>query len=733
MLPPPIFAVFANPLMLWGLGAASLPILIHLLNKRKFREVPWAAMRFLMSAIQKNQRRVKIEQWLLLAIRTLIIILVVTAMAKPFLEQMGAVDLFQGQTRHWVLVLDGSLSMDYRVAEAQRFEQAKEIARRLVKDARRADAISVVLMADPPKVIIKEPAINKEAVDSEIAAITLPHGGTDLTATFRKIDEVLESSSIPRKEVVFLTDLQKASWQRPDLKGNDDGLKTILARLESKRARSQVIDLGAAGGKNRAVVSLAIDPPIVTVGAPVVAKATVKNFGREPSDIKVRLSIGDQIVEEQSIRLGAGMDETVGFRTRFPAAGTTPLVVSIDDDALKLDDARRIVVPVRESVNILLVDGDPKSEAFRSETDFLAQALNPDLDPSADPSEASAIHTTVVPEARLSLEDLGTYDAVVLCNVASFTEAQVSALEAFMKQGGGLVVFAGDQVQPDNYDRLLYKDGKGLLPAAYGATVGDPAKQETPFGFDPLGFKHPIISDFADTTAGEQASVTGVKTSRYLKLKMPKDSTARVALGFTNGDVAVVEAPRHRGRVVQVATSADRDWTTWPLHPSFPPVMEQIVLLAASGKFEDRNVRVGQPLLQAFPPTATGAEAGVTRPGGKKAATKLRSAGDVSQFTFDDTDLSGVYNVEIGSPLNLKTAFAANPDPIESDPAKLDENGLKQAVPNWKFFYDNDWHGLEKNATSLGARGEIHRPLLWTVLILLLVESVLGWWFGHYR
>ena len=67
--------MFANPLMLWGLAGASLPILIHLLNRRKFREERWAAMRFLLAAIRKNQRRVRIEQWLLLAIRTLIILL----------------------------------------------------------------------------------------------------------------------------------------------------------------------------------------------------------------------------------------------------------------------------------------------------------------------------------------------------------------------------------------------------------------------------------------------------------------------------------------------------------------------------------------------------------------------------------------------------------------------------------------------------------------------------------
>src|SRR3954454_19368199 len=101
---------FANPALLWGAAAASLPIIIHLLNRRKFREMQWAAMRFLIAAMRKNSRRIRIEQWILLGIRTLLILLVVSAMAKPFLESLGALPILAGQRTHNVLVLDGSLS-----------------------------------------------------------------------------------------------------------------------------------------------------------------------------------------------------------------------------------------------------------------------------------------------------------------------------------------------------------------------------------------------------------------------------------------------------------------------------------------------------------------------------------------------------------------------------------------------------------------------------------------------
>src|SRR5262249_33747552 len=162
------------------------------------REVPWAAMRFLLAAIRKNRRRIRIEQWILLAVRTLIILLVVGAMAKPFLESFGAV--IAGRRVHRVLVVDASLSMGYASGGTSRFDQAKAVAAQLVKDSRRGDAISVVLMGEPPRVVIGDPSPNLKEVEKEIAELAISHGGTDLSATFEAIDRVLEASPIAHKE-----------------------------------------------------------------------------------------------------------------------------------------------------------------------------------------------------------------------------------------------------------------------------------------------------------------------------------------------------------------------------------------------------------------------------------------------------------------------------------------------------------------------------------------------------
>jgi hypothetical protein len=722
----PLWALgFANPLLLYGLAAASIPIVIHLLNRRKFREVPWAAMQFLLAAIRKNRRRIRIEQWLLLAIRTLILLFLASAMAKPFLEAFGAVIV--GHRTHRVLVLDASLSMGYQSGDSTRFDQAKALASQLVKDSRQGDAISVILMGDPPRVAIGDPSSNLSEVKREIDDLSISDGGINLIATLEKIDQVLDVSQISQKEVVFLTDLQAASWRLPV--EEVDAARRALARLEARRARSVVIDLGKPGGENRAVTDLKLDAPVVTSGSTVLVRAVLHNFGTtRAEDVRVRLTTDSHLGPEETVDLPPGEDVPVVFRQQFPLSGDHLVEVAIDDDSLAQDNKRWMIVPVRESLSVLLVDGAYRSEPYEAETDYLAQALSPSEE---SPGQPRAIRVEVVSESQLSRRDLAPYDVVVLCNVAQFTQPEVAGLDDFLKQGGGVVIFGGDQVVADNYNRLLYAGGSGLLPASIGPTVGDPSRKEGSY-FNPLGFRHPIVSEFQDQSDPVIAGLIQAITWQYHKLVLPKSSTAQVAMEFTTGDKAVIEKPRYRGTVILIATSADTGWTTWPIHKSYVPIVQQIIFRASAGRLSERNIRVGQPFDQSFPLTGVASPVTVTNRKGTVVASKLLGAGGVSQFHFEQTDLAGPYQVRIGPPLAKDSAFAANTDPAESTLTKLDRSALTELLPGWTFDYRTDFRELTRDSSAVGRRGELHRPLLYGVLVLLLCESFLAWKFGHH-
>ncbi len=716
---------FANAPLLYGLAAASIPIVIHLLNRRKFRETSWAAMRFLLAAIRKNQRRIRIEQWLLLCVRTLVLLFLGLAMAKPFLESYGAVLL--GRRTHRVFVIDASMSMSYTSADKSRFEQAKELAARLLKESRGGDAASVILMGEPPRIVIGDPSPNLAEVRKEIEELTPTHGRADPRTALEAVERVLETSPIPQKEIVFLSDLQAASW-RPSEAGSDE-LKRVVARLEARRPRIVFVDLGKAGGENRALTGLEIDAPVITSGMTAHVRATVRSYGTASSvPVRARLSDDGRLGPEETVDVPPGEAVPIVFSRQFSTPGEHLLEVAIDDDPLAVDNRRRLIVPVRDSLSVLLVDGHYRSEPYQAETDYLAQALEPSEE---EPGRPRAIRVEVISESRLVNRDLTPYDAVGLCNVARFAAPEASALDQFLRQGGGVVVFGGDQVSAENYNQVLHDQGRGLLPAALGPTVGDAAKKEAGFLMNPLGFRHPIVAEYQGESDSVTSGLTQALTWQYHRLILPKDSKATVALAFDDGDPAVIESKRHRGTVIMVATSADAGWTTWPIHKSYPPVMQQIFLRAAAGRLEQRNIRVGEPFDQSFPAAAVAAPVSVTTPAGKTVAAKLTAVGGLGQLHFEQTDLAGRYEARVGPPVGVVSSFAANPDPSESDPAKLDRAALSAVFGDLSLVYVTGSNELALDPGSVGRRGELHRPLLQGLLVLLLVESLLAWKFGR--
>lgn len=743
MTSPPLLAIgFANPLLLWGLAAATLPILLHLLNRRRYREESWAAMRFLLAAVRKNQKRIRLEHWLLLLVRTLLVACLVLALAQPFLESTGAVPLLAGRRTHRVIVLDGTMSMAYAPAGSSRFSRAVEYADAYVQGARNGDAISVLMLGDPPRVVIGAPSPNHGEVREEIEQLRPTHGKGDLDATLARVREVLDSSDLTQKEVLFLTDLQATTWHVGT--EDDSALKRAVAELERGRANCVVVDLGDAGRSNRAVLDLALDTPIVVRGGPsAVITARLANYGTEvESGVRAQLVVDGKLGPERRVDLPPGQEVPVAFSYRFDDPGDHVVEIRMDEDRLAVDDTRRLSVPVREHLEALLVNGDYDPEPFQSETDYLAQALSPSEGSDRTPSP---IRVEVVTESQLSRRDLARYDVVLLCNVARLSRGEIGAIDRFLRQGGGVVLFGGDRVQVDEYNAAMFAgvpgpeqaEGTGFLPARFGEVVDTGSETAEQLAqapeFDPLGFGHPIVSIYQGAPAQVVAGLTGVKTWRSFDLLVPEGSNARRVLDFTDGRPAVLTMPRHRGFVVQIATTADDDWTTWPLHPSYPPVVEQMALFAASGRMSQRNVTVGQPLDQEIPEDAPGASASVVGPDGREEAGLLRGEGDGSRFQYDGTDLSGVYTARLGPPLARELTFAANPDPIESDPARADDATLSALFPRWTF---SRWDGgpVDRTAAAaVGRRGELHRVLLLAVLGLVLGESTLAWWIGRRR
>lgn len=717
---------FGSLSMLGWLAAAAAPLVIHLWNRRRYREVSWAAIEFLLEALKKNSRRLQFEQWLLLAIRTLIILLVVLALAEPYLNRVG-LPLVAGEPTHRMIVIDGSFSMGYRPTDQSRFERAKELASTIVDESRRGDGLSFLLMASPPRAIIASPAFEPRAVLEEIDNLVLPHTEADLLATLDKIKEVLdrvekETPRLHQHEIYLLTDLQRVTW----LPGGREKIRDELRRRGrelSERATLTVIDLGQDHCDNLAVTRLTTTDPLATVARDVVFETQVHNFGRQRRAAQlVELYVDGRRAGEETVDLEPGDEAVVTFSYRFDTGGDHGIEARISGDPLDVDNHRWLSLTVKQSIRVLCVNGKPAGAGFRGATDYLEVALAPSGD-----SQRGLIRPEVVPESALVELDLDAYDCIFLANVGQFTENEARLLHAYLQRGGGLVFFLGDQVEPASYNRFLADEGaadRKVLPVRLGEVAA-----EGHYWFDPLGYRHPTVRDFRGR---EKAGLLTTPVSRYIRLIVPEGSPARVAIGFTNGDPAVVEQSIGRGRSTVVATSADTSWTSMPVWPSYLPIVQNLLKYSLGSSREERNVEVGHAIGSSRRAGVANAEIVLQTPSGDQTTVRLEPEGGINRWQYAGTRRSGFYVAEPGPSGARRELYAVNVNTRESDLTKLSAEQLRQDVwPGVPLVHQTTWQDFSEHPSAeVSRRATLHRMLLYTALGLLFLETLLAWRFG---
>ena len=632
--------------MLGWLVAAAAPVVIHLWNRRKYREVSWAAMEYLLAAVRKNSRRIRIEQWLLLAMRTSLIVLLVLAVAGPYLQSAGLA-AGAGHPLLKVLVIDSSYSMGYKPTDKSRFERAKQLAAQIVDESTPGDGFALVQMSSLPRGAIATPTSIPKDVLGEIENLKLEHGGADLPATLAKVKDLIQQAAASdlrwsRCEIYFLTDLGQNTWIA--------NIQTAAAEL-AKTASLFIVDLGQTDCENAAISSLRMMEPYATTSATLNFEAQIVNYGRQTHRQPIQWWVDGQQEKEDFIDLAPGKQTSAVFQWRFEAPGDHAIEARLLGDALDVDNHRWLAVPVQGAVEVLVLNGDGSDAAAK----YLTKALNPEAEGSQAP-----IHVHLAAENALLETNLSQYDAVFASNVAQFTAAEAQALARFVRAGGGLVLFLGDRVQAQRYN-LELGGGRGgmepILPVELLQSTdqavggGNSAPGESQFSFGPLGYRAAIVAPFA---GNERAGLLSTPISRYFRMKPLAAGggadSSRVALAIREtGDPAIVERTLGRGEVIVVALPASLNsvdpvskapWTLMPAWHSFLPLVQEILSQAVVAHLAGHNQLVGQPIsgtaatsgesVSISPPAGEGARAmrsiSMPRPGVLGVFPRLRKA-----------------------------------------------------------------------------------------------------------
>lgn len=728
----PFLAIaFLSPgFLVAGCALAAAPIIIHLLNRRRFRVTRWAAMEFLLAAIKKNRRRLQFESWLLLAVRCLAVLLLGLALARPMGCSNSSLAALGQRSSLNVFIIDNSYSMAYRFPRASaqtHLDQAKVIAHALVSRMQPGSEGAVLLTAaDPAGEIISQPTYDLASANTAIDSITQTAAGTDLSGAFKEALSIAQqNSSLPNKHLFIFSDSTRSALEGPQTAD----LRALASRLASEYAITY-FNLGQLHQENVAVSDVRPADSVLTTKFPADFLATVRGFNAPSTHLQWKLD-GRVIGDTQSAATTDGTTATLD-NIAITTGGTHILsVTAADSDPLLVDNTCNGVFNVATEMKVLLVEGDRSAEKMTGSAAFLSIAL----DPAGAPGKPSPsyIQPTTISDLQLSGQMLSDYRVVVLANVPSLDASEATTLQRYVQAGGTLMLFMGELVRADNYNQLLLP--RGLLPGALQRRMNAPSS--APFHFDfhanaalppPLEFLHNQPRSGLDTT----------EVNSYWQVDVPADSKAERVLNFlapsanpprssapTHEDPAITLQSLGSGRVVFVATTADAQWNTLPAKPVYVPLMHELLRNAIVRNDTWMNLEVGQPLV--IPQEIKLAALPVlTSPSGTRIALQANNS---SPPLYQSAPLvvPGLYQLDTGS---ASYPVAVNPPSAEADARTESPAAVRALLGDIPMTMESD----QPPAMTQNAEG---RDFGWTAMCLVLgllgAECAMAMKFGHYR
>lgn len=757
-----ILAAMITPAMFYaGAVCAAIPILIHLLNRRRFRRIRWAATQFLLEANRQNRRRLRIEELILLSLRCLAMLLVGMMLARIFVRPQTLAALLgsRGGTDYIVLI-DDSFSMALRDTAGETgeetatvFERGLTAVERLVgwlREESPESGLTILTTSRPDQPVIAESSLSRldPAAFRQLWRNRTPsYRRADLPQAFAAVRKMLDARRATETFVYLVSDFQRTDWPTQEPTGTSEENSVPMAPLAGydqtgRSLKVVLVDAGSESTDNLAVTSVEIRQAQAVAGIGTRLVARVANFGATESPagtMQVYLGqAGQPTVPVPAIPPGQEIE--VPIEVTFPQPGSAALTVEWRPDALPVDNSRFCAVPVDRAIRVLIVNGEPSPDPYEDEAFLLSVALRP------QGRQFSGNEVTVINEDELDQTDPAGFHVVMLVNVARVSEIAATRLESYVAGGGGLAVFTGDQVDVEAYNRILFRNGTGLLPARLSEPLAAPGDKPG-IRIGEMNTNHPALRPFRNLvpTCFEAALVWAYcPAAEPATASVPAGTrptqAAATLLRLDNAEKSplILEREFQAGRVWLITTSADKEWNNLPDHPIFVVLlMEMTQHLARRPTRADRQL-VGSPLTLPLDASRHQPTALVRTPAyPEEPAVTVQAEADPgtneTSIRWTQTQRPGIYQIELTDQSGGRTIeqAAVNVDNTESDLRRVRRDELEQVMAGWSWEYVRA-EDLARSAAG-GSRRELWPVLLVLLALVLMTEQTLAWWFGANR
>lgn len=769
-----MFQFFTNPWLLYGLAGIGLPVLAHLLSRRRFDVVDWAAMQFLNPS-KKTRRRVKLEELLLLLLRIGLITLIALSVTRPWLPGGWLSGYYSAGSRTVVIVIDGSNSMSRTDGVNSMHQNAIRRASEFLRTLGSDDNVALIDARDQPRTVIESPLRDLTMVEQEIRKLPPPGGSCGILAALEKSIAILGRSSSSAREVLVFTDRQGRSWKSENeaewLRFDD------LIKFPSVRPHVWSVDVAPHLGpvtRNVSVGRIELSREMTVPEFPVRLQVAIHNNSTTQAQVPLRLLLDGQPLagKLQSPSIPAHGDAVVEFDHALRAEGTHILSIEAEmsDDAISVDNISHAAIHVAQSLDVLLVNGTPSAQPTERDSFFAEMAF--------EPAEGRPpwVKARVVEASDLKADDFKSVSVAVFCNVGAIPGDVAVALKDFVAAGNGLIIACGTRTTPETF-QTSFRDS-GLLPQLEIVRTREaPPQAEQIIRVAPLSiqsgwmdrFRSDPARSFLKATfntwcltkiaANPKPVIAGNTTIPSPLVQVPAPSAPVIMTTLSTGDPLLLESRCGDGFVLVMTTTLNRHWNDMPTRSDFIPFLYEAVFHVASSR-SHRNVDFGEPLIARLHRTALQdvksedldsgkvLSAGDIDPGGESATfvapggrtfdvrvtaqnaasiTKKSSRNEVSAV-FTDTFTPGIYSMSKSANITFQEQqdrFVVNYDHSEDDLTQLTADDKARLATNDRVRFSSSLEDLAKRMYGDESTAELWAVLLTLFLLFLIAELFL--------
>ena len=710
---------FIHPLLAWGALLGSIPIIIHILSRRRYKVIRWAATDFLLQALSERSRNVRIQDLILLALRTLALMLAAWVVARPVLSPAAAEKTgIHVRGPDAVIVLDTSYSMSTTMTAQSRLALAKRRAHDVLAAMTQGSAMGVVYMDQRGTSTTPGLIADRVRIGVAIDAAEPCASGSDAESAVAAALEMLAGSTAARKRVYLITDAQACTFET-----SADALRKMLAKADDSIG-FVVLTVPNGPTGNCAVTDFQIRNRWLSVGSPLQFEARISDVGQPvASEVTAELWVDGRRVDRKAVAI-SDREAVATFEHTFTAAGVFAVEVRLEPDSVEIDNHRFAAVCIAPAIEVAVVASEP--DAGPSAHTFIAAALDRQED-----AERTSAGPPFVVGPRLSPEQLGTgfnenVWAVILADPGALSADALAQLDALVERGGAVVIAVGSEAASTLGSFRSADDGAGrwLTDLSY-ALPSDTTDALLRFDVSSLS------DDVIDLNSpGVRESVGAVLVFKAISVETNGESQWSTAMRLDDGRPALItRGIGDQGRLALLCTSLDPQWCDLVYRPAMVPVLQDLLLWSVWHRLVAPTLLPGQ----VWSPTVADK---IILPNGETLATAAFLATDEStghvSIQFDRTDRPGVYRLG-GLDRHIDDALSTavvNIDTTESDQSVWTPSQIKSLFPSGRCEVLSGGAGVDAIALAGLSGSEIWSVLAAVLGFLLLVEAFLAFRFS---